>query len=374
VISQEPVACPDCGLVQSLPPIADHEVARCIRCQRLLKVPDALSNASFALILGALLLWLPGCLAPLMTVYAGGASRSATLLDCALKLFGTGYSPLGVLVLTLMILVPSTFMLLLVIAQVSLLCPRPVAERLRMWAQHLRPWLMTEVFVVGACVAYSRIQSEGTVQVDYGGWCLAGSAMLLLASLAMLGEYTGSPQPHTQAALRRASKASQEATAALVFAGFVLYIPANVMPILEIESYGSVTHNTIVGGAIELIHYGLWPLAVIVFMASVVIPLAKLFGLSWLLWQTHRHSPKLLRERTRVYRLIDTIGRWSNIDVFTLSLLAALVQFGALERVRPEPGAVAFAGVVLITMIAAQCFDPRAMWRAARSPPPSVPT
>jgi len=71
--------------------------------------------------------------------------------------------------------------------------------------------------------------------------------------------------------------------------------------------------------------------------------------------------------------LIDTIGRWSNIDVFTLSLLAALVQFGALERVRPEPGAIAFAGVVLITMIAAQCFDPRTMWRAARSRPPVTP-
>jgi paraquat-inducible protein A len=232
---------------------------------------------------------------------------------------------------------------------------------------------MTEVFVVGACVAYSRIQSEGQVRVDFGGWCLAGSALLLLASLAMLGEYSGPPQPQSQAATRRAGEASLQATAALVFAGFVLYIPANVMPILEIESYGSVTQNTIVGGAIELIHYGLWPLAVIVFMASVVIPLAKLFGLSWLLWQTHRHSPKLLRERTRMYRLIDTIGRWSNIDVFTLSLLAALVQFGALERVRPEPGAIAFAGVVLITMIAAQCFDPRTMWRAARAGAP-VPT
>ena len=370
MISREGVACPDCGLVQSLPDIADHEVARCTRCHRLLKVPESLSQASFALILGALLLWVPGCLAPLMTVYAGGASRSATLLDCALKLFGVGYSPLGILVLTLMILVPSLFMLLLVIAQISWICPPALAERLRMWAQHLRPWLMTEVFVVGASVAYSRIQSEGTVRVDPGGWCLAGSALLLLASLAMLGEYSGRPQPHSPASVRRASRASLHATAALVFAGFVLYIPANVMPILEIESYGSVTQNTILGGAIELIHYGLWPLAVIVFMASVVIPLAKLFGLSWLLWQTHRHSPNLLRQRTRIYRLIDTIGRWSNIDVFTLSLLAALVQFGALERVRPEPGAIAFAGVVLITMIAAQSFDPRTMWRAARSRPP----
>ncbi len=96
-------------------------------------------------------------------------------------------------------------------------------------------------------------------------------------------------------------------------------------------------------------------------MASVVVPLAKLFGLAWLLWQTRRGSAQLLQQRTRVYRLIDTIGRWSNIDVFMISILGALVQFGALERVRPEPGALAFAGVVLITMFAAQCFDPRAI-------------
>ncbi len=148
-------------------------------------------------------------------------------------------------------------------------------------------------------------------------------------------------------------------------AGLVLYIPANVLPVLQIERYGSIERNTILGGVVELVHYDLWPLAVIVFTASVVVPLAKLFGLAWLLWQTRQRSHRLLRERTRVYRLIDTIGRWSNIDVFTISILAALVQFGALERVRPEPGAVAFAGVVLITMIAAQCFDPRTMWIGA---------
>jgi paraquat-inducible protein A len=136
--------------------------------------------------------------------------------------------------------------------------------------------------------------------------------------------------------------------------------------VLQIERYGSIESDTILGGVLELVHYDLWPLALIVFMASVVVPLAKLFGLAWLLWQTRRRSAQQLRQRTRVYRLIDAIGRWSNIDVFMISILGALVQFGALERVRPEPGALAFAGVVLITMFAAQCFDPRAMWRAAR--------
>lgn len=360
---RERVACPDCSLEQALPAIADHEVARCRRCRRLLKVPDAQSRAAYALTLGALLLWIPGCLAPLMTVFAGGASRSANLVQCAYKLWGQGYPPLSILVVVLMLAIPSAFMLLTLAQAV----PRTDPGEFRRMAHHLRPWLMTEVFVVGGCVAYSRIQSVASVQVDIGGWCLAGAAMLLLGSLALRGD------PPADEDLRRdhvpSGRLSMDATTAMVIAGLVLYIPANVLPVSQIERYGSVENYTIMGGVIELVHYDLWPLAVIVFLASVVVPLAKLFGLAWLLWQTRRGSTQYLQHRTRIYRLIDTIGRWSNIDVFMISLLGALVQFGALERVRPEPGALAFAGVVLITMIAAQCFDPRVMWQVAAPEP-----
>ncbi len=365
--SRERVACPDCSLEQVLPAISDREVLRCRRCQRLLKVPEAQSRAAFALMLGALLLWIPGCLGPLRTVFAGCASRSANLVQCAYKLWGQGYPPLSILVVILMLAVPSAFMLLTLAQAV----PGADTGDFRRVAHHLRPWLMTEVFVVGGCVAYSRIQSVASVQVETGGWCLAGAAMLLLGSLALGGD------PPADEDLRRdkvpATKLSLEATTAMVFAGLVLYIPANVLPVSQIERYGSTENYTILGGVIELVHYDLWPLAAIVFMASIVVPLAKLFGLAWLLWQTRQHSTRLLQQRTRVYRLIDTIGRWSNIDVFMISLLGALVQFGALERVRPEPGALAFAGVVLITMIAAQCFDPRVMWQAAAPEPKSPP-
>ena len=354
--SGERVACPDCSLEQVLPALAEDEEARCTRCLRLLKVPDAQSGAALALILGALLLWIPGCLAPLLTVSAGGASHSTNLVGCALRLWGAGYPPLSVLLVALMLAIPSAFMLL-TLAQAL---PNTSNDELRALAHHLRPWLMLEVFVVGGCVAYSRIQTVATANVDIGGWCLAGSAMLLLGSLALRGD----PPTFSEKRPRRGNH-SLQATTALVLTGLVLYIPANVLPVLQIERYGSIEKDTILGGVLELVHYDLWPLAVIVFMASVVVPLAKLFGLAWLLWQTRRRSPHLLRQRTRVYRLIDSIGRWSNIDVFMISILGALVQFGALERVRPERGALAFAGVVLITMIAAQCFDPRLMWRDA---------
>src|SRR6202035_5845978 len=102
---------------------------------------------------------------------------------------------------------------------------------------------------------------------------------------------------------------------ALVIAGFILLIPANLLPILTIEQLGSVDPNTILGGVRELIRANLWPIAAIVFAASVVVPLMKLFGLTWMLLLTHQRSNRYLVGRTRLFRMIDLIGRWSNIDV-----------------------------------------------------------
>jgi paraquat-inducible protein A len=137
--------------------------------------------------------------------------------------------------------------------------------------------------------------------------------------------------------------------------------------VLTIERFGREDTSTIVGGVHELITNGLWPLAIVVFTASVVVPLMKLFGLTLMLVMTSMRSARWLLMRTRLYRLIDMIGRWSNIDLFMISLLVALVQFGTLTTVRPQPGAIAFAAVVVITMAASRCFDTRLMWDAAES-------
>ena len=140
-----------------------------------------------------------------------------------------------------------------------------------------------------------------------------------------------------------------------------------MLPILTIERFGHEDTNTILGGVHELISVGLWPLAVVVFTASIILPLLKLFGLTLMLVLTKMHSPLWLMSRTRLYRFIDMVGRWSNIDVFMISLLVALVQFGTLTSVRPERGAIAFASVVVLTMFASRCFDTRLMWDAAES-------
>lgn len=144
--------------------------------------------------------------------------------------------------------------------------------------------------------------------------------------------------------------------------GFVLYIPANTLPVLTTVRFGREEHNTILSGVLELIQNDLWPLAIIVFTASIVLPLIKLFGLTWMLIATRRESSRFLVGRTRLYRSIDTVGRWSNIDIFSVSVLVALLQFGTLTAVHVGAGLVAFAAVVIVTMLATMVFDPRLMW------------
>ena len=131
---------------------------------------------------------------------------------------------------------------------------------------------------------------------------------------------------------------------------------------MSVGRFGRPEPSTIVNGIGELIRLRLWPLALIVLFASVLVPVLKLVSLGWFLLAIRRRSARALRFRTRLYRLVDGVGRWSNIDIFMISILVALVQFGFLASVRAEAGAVAFAAVVIVTMFAATTFDPRLMW------------
>jgi len=263
---------------------------------------------------------------------------------------------------------------------------------------------MIEVYLVGCFVSYSRIKVVSTVTIEAGGWSLVAAGLVLLVALTQLDERTvwemlrpgsaarrdsrdiapahtesiscticdlivgaaasGQQCPRCGARLHRRKTASSQRTVALVIAGYLLYIPANTLSILTTVQFGREEHNTILSGVLELIRNDLWPLAIIVFTASIVLPLIKLFGLTWMLAATRAGSQRLLVTRTRLYRSIDTIGRWSNIDIFSVSVLVAVLQFGSLTAVHAGGGLVAFAAVVIITMLATMTFDPRLMWDA----------
>ncbi len=145
----------------------------------------------------------------------------------------------------------------------------------------------------------------------------------------------------------------------------MLYVPANYFPVLSVVQLGASQPSTILGGVEELIHTREYPLAALVFFASIAVPMLKLVGLSIMLIATQTGRSGWLRDRTRLYHVVRFIGRWSMIDIFMESLLGALVTFGAVITIQPGVGALAFCAVVILTMFAAETFDPRLMWDAA---------
>ncbi len=151
-------------------------------------------------------------------------------------------------------------------------------------------------------------------------------------------------------------------TWALVVAALILYIPANILPITHTAALGSVQSDTIMSGVIYFIQSGSWPIALIIFIASVFVPLLKLVILISLLLSIQCRSQKRPLDRTRLYRLIETIGRWSMLDIFVVTILVALVHLGSLADITAGPGALYFGAVVVVTMFAAETFDARLIW------------
>ena len=155
-------------------------------------------------------------------------------------------------------------------------------------------------------------------------------------------------------------KNSLHRTAAFSLAALILYVPANIYPILRMDYYGAYSESTVWDGCGRLFRDGMWPVAIIVFLASIIIPLFKLLGLFFLV--VTAKSMKRQKERTRVFRFIEVIGPWAMLDVYLLAVLVAVVKLEQLATILPGPGLLAFTAVVVLTILASACFDPRLIW------------
>ncbi|MDJ0788251.1 MAG: paraquat-inducible protein A [Myxococcota bacterium] len=158
-------------------------------------------------------------------------------------------------------------------------------------------------------------------------------------------------------------------TLALVVTAALLYVPANVFPIMTVQKLGRGDPHTILGGVQALVEGGMWSLAILVFFASVLVPMLKLVVLAGLCISVARRSDARQRDRTTLYRLTEVVGRWSMIDIFMISILVALVKLGVVATIAPGPGATFFAAVVIITIFAADSFDPRLIWDTEEDSP-----
>jgi paraquat-inducible protein A len=168
--------------------------------------------------------------------------------------------------------------------------------------------------------------------------------------------------PRCGAALHLRIPDSIQRTVALLITAVVLYVPANVLPIMTTAQLGRSEESTILGGVVLLMEMGSYPVAIVIFVASVLVPIGKFVALGWLCWSVVRRHASSHRQRTVLYRVTEFIGRWSMTDVFVVTILVALIHLGGLMRITPGAAAIAFGGVVIVTMLAAESFDPRLIW------------
>ncbi|MEM8766319.1 MAG: paraquat-inducible protein A [Pseudomonadota bacterium] len=155
---------------------------------------------------------------------------------------------------------------------------------------------------------------------------------------------------------------SLQRTVALLIAAAILYVPANVLPIMTTDQFGRSTDSTILGGVILLWNMGSYPVAIVILVASVLVPIGKILTVAALCWTVGSGQAVSARQRITLYRLTEFIGKWSMVDVFVVAILVALIQITGIIVIRPGAAALAFAGVVIVTMLAAESFDPRLIW------------
>jgi paraquat-inducible protein A len=366
-----------------------------------------------ALAATGLLLFAIISLTPFMQVEVYGRKGSAQFVTGAIALDHYGLWELTLLVAFTTIVAPIARLASTLAVLVGLHLARPprLLTPVHRWSLHLRTWSMIEVYLLGVLVAYTKLGDLATVRIGGAVYAL-GVLTLVMAAAEAAGDRqavwealvarglaadpprlaAGLPErspgtrligcpscalvwravpgercPRCDARLHPRRPDSLNRSWALLGAAAVLYLPANMLPVLTVVELGKGDPSTILGGVRQLIDAHLWPLALLVFFASVTVPMLKVIGMTIMLLSVRQRAVSHLRDRTILYRIVEGIGRWSMIDVFMISILVGLVHLGFLADVRPGFGAVAFALVVILTMLAAETFDPRLMWDAAES-------
>ncbi len=405
-LSGRVIACHECDNLHHYELIPEGAKANCQYCGNLLyrNIPDSI-NRSLALYCTAFFLFIIANVFPFLSLELSGRVVENVLLSGGWAMYQMGMGELGVLIFLTSILFP----LIVILGMLYLLIPvrfgfvAPMAGPVYRVVNAILPWSLVGVFMLGVLIAIVKLQDLANVIF---GPALVALALLLVVYTAARANFDphtfwslvnrnhlGLPKeniedskilnchacgylslykkehqrcPQCTTPLHHRKNNSIETTWALLLTAAVLLIPANVYPVMTVIRFGQGEPNTILSGVIHLIEAGMWGLAMIVFVASIVVPLLKLIILSFLLITVHNRSTWRPRDRTSLYRVTEVVGAWSMVDIFLVGLLSALVSLDALSTIRPGIGAIFFAGVVVITMFAAQCFDPRLIWDNVR--------
>ncbi len=405
-------ACHECGLVHRIDGPLEQREYDCRRCGATLFSFDRRANdRALAYTVTALILLVLANAFPLVSIEMQGNGRATSIVGAALAMWETGSEGLAVIVFATTVLLPAVELTLLLYVLWSSRdgVSRPLtAPLLRLWLL-LRPWGMIGVFMLGTLVALVKLGSYADIVLGVSFWSLAGllicTTMISAAfapdavwlSVPIRGALPSGPRldghgapatgpmischacgltlpdppnhpweghgcPRCRAALHRRREGSLGATTALLIAAMILYIPANTLPIMNTGSILGSQADTIISGVVFFWVSGSWPLALLVFFASIMVPMLKMLALGVLVWTSYRGSSWQPQERTRLYRLVEFVGRWSMLDVYVIAIMTGLVQMGPLASITAGPAAIAFGLVVILTMLASMQFDPRLIW------------
>ena len=398
--------CAGCGTLQRVPPTGPGAVFDCPVCQTVVERTGGRSlTAALACAAATFLLLIPANLLPLLTTSLAGVSRESVLGSSARVMFTRGFPELGVAIGLAVIVLPLLrFGLLTAVLSMLRLQRRPgwLGPAFRI-ADDLRTWAMPDVFLLALWVAYARLDKTIAVELGLGAFCFVAAAILSLATRAVLdpvavwraiapdlpapvGAATllcehceqvlpatreGQRCPRCAARLAPRGGGSVAVSSALTIAAMLLYLPANLYPIATLPTGLASVHYTVLEGVIDLAQADLYALAALVFTASFAIPLLKLGVVTWCVTSVLRHSTRHRVLKTRLFLVVDEIGRWSMVDPFVISCFVPVTQYNALIHGNVEPAAPAFTAVVVLTMLATRYFDPRLLWtpRSSGKPP-----
>jgi paraquat-inducible protein A len=407
--------CPDCGLILRPPRLRPNLVAVCPRCaQSLRRHKQNPIQKGLALSLTGLLLYLPANLLPLMTFAVLGIESRSSIVQACMHMFTSGQWFVGLIVALTTLIFPLVLLSSLLLTTLGLATRRsgPWMPALFRGYHHLSEWAMTDVFLVGVLITIIKMSHMASVSLNPGFFCLIGLVVTTVAAQTVIdpplfwalmearepvpgtlpviptgtdpqpsdllvchdchkllpADYlrtTGSRCPRCGHSLHPRKPNSIGRTWALLLTAAILTLPANLLPIMEVDYFGVPDRSTIMDGIVYFFKEGSYGIGLVIFVASVLVPLFKIVGLVIILLSIHYRWQSWLRHKTIMFRAIEFIGRWSMLDIFVITLLCSLAQFGFLSTINAAPAALYFTGVVLSTMFAALSFDPRLLWDAA---------
>jgi paraquat-inducible protein A len=392
-----------------LVPVPVGGKAKCRRCGSLLyaNVANGLDRST-ALYVASLLLFLLANVFPFIALKYGDRVEQSLLISAGLALQREGMPEIGVLVLLTSVVFP----FLSICGMLYLLLPTrfgfmPPAKAI-VWrvVRAIAPWSLMGVFMLGLLVSVLKLQDlamivPGVAFYSFIGLLVVSSAATASFDPAVLWQRIG-PVPGQKFARTESGNASEKglltchtcdllvaansdghglrcprcktavhaidpakslsSTWAYLSAATLLLIPANVFPVMSVMRFGQGEPSTIIGGVMHLIHDGAWPLGLLVFFASIVVPVSKILAITFLLVTVQRGSTWRRRDRTMIYRMTEAVGAWSMVDIFLVGILVALVRMDGLATIYPGIGASFFGAAVVMTMMAAHAFDPRLLW------------